>query len=716
MSIIVNPVFDNGERLFYIEYKLADETYSRLQRNSISNLNGFRRNFDTNEAIAGGKLTVDLRLYGSRELNLVKAWEPTATEKAPSTLNFARVTYTKNLDISYALLVFDFSESFVKNFEEDFVYYDATDRTMLDSLQVKIYVGSVNQESLNLNDARISSDYIAINSPDERVGILFTDNANVQQAIADNATISGIKYLIYNYLPKNVNGANEYIPIRLEFFVNSEDLNKLVEKNIGVEVPTNKIEEINQILSLQKQEFSRTDITSLAESKKTLYLTYLQMPITDSEILNNLGTSFEINNYLHSLQFNTMFNYNQIVSKNVKNLDFFKYGKYIFELKNEINVKDALPNRISISKNWQNPESSVAYQGFYENRSISNIFFEILGFSKYVTWLFNQENSESKQISILRQVYLNKLQKILLNMLFQKPTQTDNLKDFYQKETIYKTFYGKTYNYDTYSGQTLTPFESFLLNITVRNYLYVVDFLWYVSGKNPSKQYENKKFYSYLESHIFNNYKYYNSDAIPPINSFTPYDFDSSLELFNSYLMSIHMLFFVKNYLNFVNFSDFNNEKTSNTQANYNNYIEFNRRILFVINENLQNVKIFNPNIVTQENELFLDGKYADYATFLILLDEFLNSPIEDSNFFYNKVPRATSNYQFWHIIEKDFVLHSAKIGDSRFIMKDTTLDNLFTMLNNIDIISTMKYGFLDCVTTSNGSAISLKSRIVTNI
>lgn len=712
---LVNPIFDNSERLFYIEYKNANGEYTRLQRNSISNLNGFRKDFNANESIAGGKIVLDLRLYGSRKLNLIKAWEPTETEKAPTTLNFARVTYTQNLDFSYALLVFDFSESFLKNFEENLVYYNIANRSMLDSLQAKIYIGSVNQDSFNINDARISSDYIAINSPDERIGILFTDTVGVQQYLADNATISGVKYLIYNYLPKNVNETNEYIPIRLELFINSEDLNKLVEKNIGVEIPTNKIEEITQIFNLQKQEFSKSELADVLGNRKTIYLTHLNMPITDSEIKNNL-TSFEVTNYHHSLQFNTMFNYNKSIVLGEKNYDFFKYGTYVYELKHEFNVKNALPNRLLFSKVWENPESSISYEGFYENRSVTNIFSEICGFTKYLIWLFNSANSESKQTVISQQIYLNKLQKILLNMLFKIPSSDENLLNYYKREDIYRDFYGQVYNYIDYSGTQLNSFETFLLNITARNYLYLVDFLWYANGQNSSKQYENKRFYKNLQFNIFDNFKYYNPTVLPPIDSFTPYELDNSLEMFNSYLISVHLLFFVKNYLNFIDFSEFNNEKIVDNYITYERYIEFNRRLLFLINENLHSIKIFNPNIVTQEGELFLNGKYADYSTFLVLLEEFLNSPVDDANFAYNSVPRSTSNYQFWHIIEKDFALHSAKIGDSRVIMKDITQSDIATMLNNIDIISTMKYGFLDCVTSANGSAISLKSRIVTNI
>lgn len=711
MSNILNPLTDTSERLFYLEYKNSDGSYSRLERNSLNNLNGFKRNFDTNEATIGGKLTLDLRLYGSRKLDLIKAWEPSATEKAPTTLNFPRITYTKNLDISYALLMFDFSESFLKNFDENLVYYDANNRTLLDSFQIKIYIGAINQNSFNINNAQISSDYISINSSEERIGILFTDKPDIQQYIADNATISNIKYLIYNYLPKNINLQNEYVPIRLEFFINSEELNKLVEKNLGVELPTNKIEEINQIFDLQKQEFSVEDSGTSSTYKRPVYLNYLNMPITTSEIINNTSESFEVYNNVHSLQFNTMFNYNTVVSNNTKNYDFFKYGKHIYELKPEVIIKDALPNRISFKKDWEGAESSITYFGFYEQRSLNNVFSEILGFMKHIIWLFNEENSESRNLNILRQVYLTKLQKILLNMLFKQPQPTENLINYYKQETIYKDFYGKTYNYTDYSGAELSNLEKLFLNITCRNYLFLIDFLWYLTGANSSKQYENRKFYSYLENHLFANSKYYNLENVPTLNSFTPYEFDTSIEMFNSYLMSIYCLYFVKNYLTFANFNNFNKNLTT-----FSKYTEFNRRVLFTINENLHTVKIFNPNIVTKESELFLDNKYTEYATFLILLEEMLNSPVQDVNFFEQVIPRASSNYQFWHIIEKDFTLHSTKIGDSRFIMKDTSESNISTMLNNIDIISTMKYGFLDCVTSYTGSVISLKSKIITNL
>lgn len=704
---IINPISDITERMFYLDYKTQANVFSRLQRNSISNLNGFKRNFDTNESIAGGILTVDLRLYGSRKLELVKAWEPSATEKAPSTINFTRVSYTRNNDISYALLVFDISESFLKNFEENLVYYDSENRTLLDSLQVRLYVGSVNQESITLNNTLISSDYISINSDTERIGILFTDKPGVQQYLADNATISNIKYLIYNYLPKNVNNINEYVPIRLEFYIAPEDLNKLTEKKFGVELPINKIEEIYQIFDLQKQKFSALETTE----KKSIYLNYIGMPITSSDVVNNSSNYFDVYNSFHSIEFNTLFNYNKSIVNGVPNYDFFKSGVYVYEKKPELVVKDALPNRIRLAKNWEGFESSLSYLGFYENRSIYNIFWEISGFFKHLTWLFNEENSLNRNIVITRQTYLVKLQKILLNMLFEKPSQSENLYTYYQKETNYRTFFGSTYNYDQYSGEVLSDLERMFLNITVRNYLMLVDVLWFANRQPSSKQYENVRHYQYLDSHVFGGVKYYNQYAIPKLESFSPIELEKSIEMFSSYLISIYFLYFTENYLNFYNLNNYLKNGVS-----VSSHIEFNRKLLFYFNENLLNIKIFNPNTVTSENELFLNNKYKEYATFLVLLEEFLNSPVEKPNFYDQKIPRATSNYQFWHIIEKDFALHSAKIGDSRVIMKDTTETDISVMLNNIDIISTMSYGFLDSITSYSGSGISLKTRIVTNL
>lgn len=706
---IINPISDINERMFYLEYKTQENVFSRLERNSISNLNGFKRSFDTNESIAGGILTLDLRLYGSRRLELVKAWEPSAAEKAPSTLNFSRVSYTKNNDVSYALLVFDISESFLKNFEENLVYYDSVNRTLLDSLQVRLYVGSVNQESITLNNSLVSSDYISINSDTERIGILFTDKPDVQQYLADNATISNIKYLIYNYLPKNVNNINEYVPIRLEFYIAPEDLNKLVEKNFGIELPINKIEEIYQIFDLQKQKFS--NLESGSNEKKSIYLNYINMPITSYDVINNSNEFFDVYNYFHSIEFNTLFNYNKTISSGVPNYDFFKSGVFAYEKKPELVVKDALPNRIRLSKNWEGFESSISYLGFYENRSIYNIFWEISGFFKHITWLFNDQNSQSRNNVITRQTYLVKLQQILLNMLFEKPTQSDNLYEYYQKETNYRSFFGSTYNYDQYSGSVLSDVERLFLNLTVRNYFMLLDVLWFANGQPSSKQYENIRHYQYLDSHVISKVMFYSQYMLPKLESFSPLELEKSIEMFNTYLVSIYFLYFTENYLSFYNLNNFSKNGVSLAT-----HKEFNRKILFYFNENLLNIRIFNPNVVTSENELFLNNKYKEYATFLVLLEEFLNSPTEKPNFYSQEVPRATSNYQFWHIIEKDFVLHSAKIGDSRVIMKDATESDISIMLNNIDIISTMSYGFLDSITSYSGSGISLKTRIVTNL
>lgn len=698
---------------FYLEYKNLDGNFVGLKNNTDLSLNGFLRNFSTSESIAGGSIFIDLRLYGTNTIDYVSEWSPTTTEKAPNSKNFARVSYSTNKDIKYVLLVFDFSESFLKNYTENLVYYDTQARTLLDSVSIKLSVGSANQETFNLNSAKISSDYISINGVDEKIGILFTDNTDVQQFLADNATISNIKYLIYNYIPKSINNINEYIPIRLELSIANEELNKLTTKQLGNEYPTNKIEEISQIIELQKQEFSKYSMYE----RHSLYLNKLNLPITRHNLSDSADSQgFTFSTYMHSLSFITAFSFNKFIKNNEIFYDFFKLGNYIFELKPEVLVKDALPKNVQLSPVWEGRESSVVYKDFNSFRSISDVMWEISAFLTHIIWLFNESNSVIAEKVILRKVYLEKAKNILLNLLFNKKPVDESYKTYYEREDIYRTSYKKLYNYVDYSGDELNKFEIFMIQMFARSGLYIVDLLKYLDNQqesNNTNEYENFRLYAYLEDHIFNSVYKYNKNYVSDANLFTPQEIENSILVSNGYLNIVKTLFFAKQYLYNYELRNFGKRTIS-----LNKFFYFQTKIVNIINQNLEFIKIFNPNIVGQTNETFLDIPYSEYAFFLSSIDELLSiCPSVDCFTYSNTISnKKTSNYQFWHIIEKDFALNSIVIGNNRLISLDNNPSILRIMLDNIDIISTMLYGYIDSTSLPYGSTLSLKTKITTNI
>lgn len=710
----MNPLEES--QLFFLEYKNENGVFTRLANNSYSSLNGFLKNFTTNDLSIGGTSVIDLRFYGSLKTETVKAWAPTETEKAPRNLNFSRIDYTLNDDIQYALVTFDFSESFLKNYSENIVYNDAVNRTLLSSINVKVSLGAVNQDSYDFFSGDISSDYISING-EEKIGILFTSNKNIQQFLANNPSYSRIKFLIYNYMPKNVNEADEFVPIRLELSISNELTNKITPKQIGNEFPLNKIQELSQIIELQKSEYSKTETSQNGEAKKSTYVKYTNMPITSNDIqyANTEENYFEILNSFHSASFNSLFSYNRRYTfTEQQTLNFFKLGKYVFEYKPDIKVRDALPKILRFSNLWEGSLSSISYHGYKEFRQIKETYYEIIAFLKHVIWSFNDENYYLRDRAINRRIYLNKLKNIFRNMLFipPQPGVIDDI--YYQREDIYKTL-GTTYNYESYGINPLNNAGKFLTNMFARTGLFLVDLLWFLEEGFTQRSIENFRFYSSLESYLFQNGKQYNSQEFIKIDNLSQVEIVENSDSLLGYLLMQNLFIFVSNYLRI-------SEKVNKNEffsSAYNLFLSVNKNVVNELGRYFNFTNIFNPESLTTGEE-FTFANNIDFSSKFLSEVALIVALLDDCSQYFQSLYKSYStnviNYQYWHIIEKDFALNSVQLGDFRLVVlnKDIPVENV--TLNDINTTSIINYALIDSITTTYGSTISLKTKITTNI
>lgn len=713
----------DNQKAFFLKFKNTnaytdDRAYSFLPNDSFSNLNGFTKNFNTNELAIGGTLSVELKLYGTSAVEVVKPWKATDAEKAPLTTNFTRVGYIKNDDLKYVLLTFDLSESFLKNYTQNLVYNDPISRTMLDSLKISVSAGGVNREGYDFLSGDISSDYITANG-DEIVGILFTSNENIQQYLADNALKSRIKFLIYNYLPK----ANEFIPIRVDITIAGELDNKITPKQLGNEFPVNKIDEILQIIELQKKQYSY--IEAVAETfenigKKTTYLNYFKMPITSLNIQFANNDYFEILNAFHSLSFNSLFSYNRTYSAATKSLlEYFKHGTHVFEYKPDLLAKTALPKTIRISNTWQGSLSSISYNGYTEYRQLKELYYEIVGFIKHIAWNFKDENFFDRNKAINRKFYLTKLKNILLNMIFVSPQSNESVTDHYLREDndVYKLL-GNTYNYDTYGTfSTLNSTGIFLHNMFVRTGLFLVDVLWYLNNGDVAKGSENYKFYGYLTNYLSSNSsKEYNALKFPKLHVLNGNELTENFENLFGYLLLSNALIFVFNYLNL----DDVLSKNTYMKERYQDFFKATKTIFSEIAKHTSFMNIFDPEKPTTGDEfIFPNNIYSlnsiplpEIALTLSLLDDTVQYYNSLSDAKYEYVP----NYQIWHIIEKDFALNSVQFGENRLIVLNKEQAEVTQSLDFIGTEALLNYGLIDSIITSYGSTISLKTKLITNI
>lgn len=702
-----------SELSYYLEYKTESGEYRRVQHNTPISLNGFVKNFTTEDMISGGSNVSYFRLYGSLEESVVNAWSPTEKQKAPSDIFYSRISYATNNDHQYLLLSFDFSESFLKNYTEDIIYNDFISQKLFNSIKVKLSVGGINQESYDFLTAEVSSDYFSINKDEATIGILFTSNENIQQFLADNSTITGIKYLIYNYLPKRLNNQNEYVPIKIELVVPEESNNKITPKQIGSSFPFSKIDELVDIVSLQKTFFSALENENVGKkdfSRKTTYISQFNMPITEAQVQRTSLDSFDILNSFHSLSFNTFFGYKKYYDNFTDStlFDQFKYGRHVYEEKPDILELSSLPKTITIKNVWEGGLSSITYSGFFEARPLSSVFMEIIGFIKHIIWLYNEENSNLRSQVLLRRIYLKKLNNILRNMLFVPPSSNSVDDSYYLRQDIYKN-YKRAYDYNQYSGENLTAGYTLFLQMFVRCGLYLVDLLWSLESSVPNEEYfKNKKFYYDIEDYLFNFSKKYKQDVFPTLEILTPGDIEDGFRGFYNYLLMLDLISFAKTYLRIFEGS----KLTSKEKTTFFSIVRLNSRILDNLANQITFMKIFDPEKITNGSEILysLDPMY-DITTFYVLLEsnnQYYKEMLGNKNLF-------SLSKQFWHLVGKDFQTNGDNIGDVRLIFLKNPPER-YSLLDKIDIIAAMRYAFSELIITNNSATISVKFNLSTNL